>query len=112
MSLTANMKVRSLPVLMLSLGFLMGSCGENKRETENEDTQTTQEAAAAEASTEAGPNELSEKEKEEGWELLFDGETTEGWRGYLKDEFPSQGWTIEDGALKVIGSGAGEAGGG
>lgn len=112
MSLTANMKVRSLPVLMLSLGFLMGSCGENKREAGSEETQATQEAATAEASTEAGPNELSEKEKEEGWELLFDGETTEGWRGYLKDEFPTQGWTIEDGALKVIGSGAGEAGGG
>lgn len=112
MSLTANMKVRSLPVVMLSLGFLMGSCGENKTGAENEDTQTTQEAATAEVSTEAGPNELSEKEKEDGWELLFDGETTEGWRGYLKDEFPSQGWTIEDGALKVIGSGAGEAGGG
>ena len=112
MSLTANIKVRSLPVMILSLGFLMGSCGENKKEAENEETQATQEATTTQASTEAGPNELSEKEKEDGWELLFDGETTEGWRGYLKEDFPSQGWTIEDGALKVIGSGAGEAGGG
>ena len=56
-----------------------------------------------------GDNQLSKKEKKEGWVLLFDGKTTDEWRGYGKDAFP-KGWTIEDGAIKCNGSGRGEAG--
>lgn len=58
---------------------------------------------------EAKPNTLTKKEKEEGWMLLFDGETTEGWRGYGKDSIPSA-WEIVDGTLFLPGSGRGEAG--
>jgi hypothetical protein len=54
-------------------------------------------------------NTLSKKEKKEGWVLLFDGKSTDQWRGYGKQEFP-KGWTIEDGAIKCNGSGRGEAG--
>jgi hypothetical protein len=54
-------------------------------------------------------NTLTEKEKEDGWMLLFDGKTTDGWRGYKKQTFP-KGWVIEDGALKCNASGRGEAG--
>jgi hypothetical protein len=54
-------------------------------------------------------NTLSKKEKKEGWLLLFDGKSTDQWRGYGKQEFP-KGWTIEDGAIKCNGSGRGEAG--
>ncbi len=56
-----------------------------------------------------GDNTLSKKEKKEGWVLLFDGKSTEHWRGYGKQEFP-KGWIIEDGAVKCQGSGRGEAG--
>ena len=56
-----------------------------------------------------GDNTLSKKEKKEGWILLFDGESTEHWRGYGKEDFP-KGWIIEDGAIKCNGSGRGEAG--
>lgn len=56
-----------------------------------------------------GDNSLSKKEKSEGWELLFDGKSTDHWRGYGKETFP-KGWTIEDGAIKCNGSGRGEAG--
>jgi len=56
-----------------------------------------------------GDNTLTKEEKKEGWVLLFDGESTDQWRGYGKDEFP-KGWIIEDGALKCNGSGRGEAG--
>jgi hypothetical protein len=48
---------------------------------------------------------------EEAWVSLFDGSSTDGWIGYNKDAFPTQGWVIEDGALKCQGSGQGEAGG-
>ncbi|GAB4224981.1 MAG: DUF1080 domain-containing protein [Bacteroidales bacterium] len=58
------------------------------------------------------PNTLTEQEKAEGWQLLWDGKTTEGWRGYGKESFPEKGWEIVDGTLHVIGSGKGEAGGG
>ncbi len=57
------------------------------------------------------PNTLTDAEKAEGWELLFDGETSNGWHGYGKDGFPEAGWKVEDGMLTVIGSGKGEAGG-
>jgi hypothetical protein len=36
-------------------------------------------------------NTLSEKEKAEGWKLLFDGVSTKGWRGYQQKEVPA-GW--------------------
>jgi hypothetical protein len=56
-----------------------------------------------------GPNTLTSEEKEQGFVLLFDGESSEGWRGYAKETFPS-GWIIEEEALKCNGSGRGEAG--
>lgn len=39
--------------------------------------------------------------------VLFDGTSTEGWRGYNQTELPAR-WSIEDGALKISGSGTGE----
>lgn len=57
-------------------------------------------------------NELSTNELNEGWVLLFDGQTTDHFRGYNSDTFPEKGWVVEDGTLHVLGSGKGEAGGG
>ncbi len=65
----------------------------------------------AEAGAEAvADNTLSEKEKAEGWILLFDGKTTNGWREYDNQAFPDTGWHIEDGTLACENSGKGEAG--
>jgi len=50
---------------------------------------------------EAKPNTLTDAEKAEGWTLLFDGQTTSGWRGAHRDAFPDHGWTVADGALTV-----------
>ena len=61
--------------------------------------------AAEEDTTEAVSPEA------EGWIVMFDGTSTDGWRGYGKESFPEQGWVIEEGALKCLGSGHGEAGG-
>ena len=52
-------------------------------------------------------NLLSREEHEQGWRLLFDGFTPQGWVGYRKDAFPAQGWKIEDGALLTIAGGGG-----
>ena len=97
-----------LAALFISGTVLIG-CGESKKKSSDEETVDT--AANTEETVAAtSPNQLSEKEKEEGWRLLFDGKSTDGWRGYLKDSFPEKGWIIEDGALKV--QGTGEAGNG
>ena len=99
-----------LAALFISGTVLIG-CGESKKKSSDEETVDT--AANTEETVAAtSPNQLSEKEKEEGWRLLFDGKSTDGWRGYLKDSFPEKGWIIEDGALKVQGAGTGEAGNG
>ncbi|MHC5113968.1 MAG: family 16 glycoside hydrolase [Planctomycetota bacterium] len=49
------------------------------------------------------PNDLSAAERWQGWRLLFDGTSPDGWRGVGRDRFPSSGWRVEDGQL-VIGS--------
>lgn len=54
-------------------------------------------------------NTLTRKEKRDGWQLLWDGTSTEGWRGAKLDSFPASGWTIEDGVLKVNKADGGES---
>ena len=54
-------------------------------------------------------NTLSSKEKDEGWVLLWDGKTTEGWRGAKIPTFPEKGWAIENGILRVAPSGGAES---
>ena len=44
-------------------------------------------------------NTLTDNEKSNGWKLLWDGKTTNGWRGAGSATFPTKGWTIEDGML-------------
>jgi hypothetical protein len=55
------------------------------------------------------PNTLSREEKQEGWKLLFDGTTMNGWRGAYLDSLPAKGWEVKDGILIVQASGGGEA---
>ena len=54
-------------------------------------------------------NQLTQREKDAGWRLLWDGKTTRGWRGAKLKSFPKFGWSIEDGLLKVAKSGGGES---
>lgn len=44
----------------------------------------------------------------DGYIVIFDGKTLNGWRGYGMDN-PPKSWTVEDGAIKLKGSGTGEA---
>jgi len=48
------------------------------------------------------PNTLCQAEKDQGWKLLFDGKTTNGWKGVEMNQFPSGGWKLEDASLMVI----------
>lgn len=54
-------------------------------------------------------NTLTLDEQKNGWKLLWDGETTKGWRGAKLDKFPENGWKIADGNLIVESSGGAES---
>jgi len=69
--------------------LLCHPCGETAR------------AAAPEAATATSTNTLTDSEKSAGWKLLFDGKTTEGWRGYKKPGVPDD-WKVIDGTLDRV----------
>ena len=48
-------------------------------------------------------NTLTEKEKIEGWELLFDGiDPSVKWRSVNGEHFPTEGWIVEDEILVLL----------
>lgn len=85
---------------LITVAFLMilVSCGQEKKQ-KADDSKTTQEPAM---------NTLTAQEKSEGWKLLFDGNTTEGWRNFNGDSI--SGWEVLDGSLVGHGQG-GDIGG-
>jgi len=96
-------------ISLLSMGVLIltisctGGKKQNNGEAEEPENGKTDEPEMV------GPNALSNAEMEDGWVMLFDGTTSEGWRGVNKTEFPV-GWEVADGTLHCKGSGKGEAG--
>ncbi|MBQ8438188.1 MAG: DUF1080 domain-containing protein [Alistipes sp.] len=72
-------------LMMAAMVSMLASCGGNS-------------AKMAEAPAEDNANTV----------VVFDGSSTEGWRGYGMETLPAR-WTIEDGCLKINGSGGGEA---
>jgi len=47
------------------------------------------------------PNTLTDAEKKQGWSLLFDGKSFEGWRKCNGTEMPAN-WVVDDQAMKVF----------
>lgn len=54
-------------------------------------------------------NQLTQSEINEGWRLLFDGKTTDGWRNFGKTAL-NEGCEVQDGNMVILGEG-GEMGG-
>lgn len=54
-------------------------------------------------------NTISPREAKENWKLLWDGKTTNGWRGAKIAAFPASGWSMSNGILKVHKSDGGES---
>lgn len=55
------------------------------------------------------PNTLSDQEMRRGWRMLWDGKSSNGWKGAKIDGFPQQGWSMENGELTVHASGGAES---
>ena len=48
------------------------------------------------------PNTLTPAEQSAGWQLLFDGQSLDGWRAYRGDRLPESGWEITEGTVRTI----------
>ncbi|MBL9167402.1 MAG: DUF1080 domain-containing protein [Verrucomicrobiales bacterium] len=53
------------------------------------------------------PSVAADSSSKRGWQNLFDGKTTAGWRGFKKPGFPDKGWRVESGALVHASKGGG-----
>jgi Domain of Unknown Function (DUF1080) len=51
------------------------------------------------AAAQGASNQLTPQERKDGWQLLFDGSSTDGWRGYNKPDMTGLRWTVTDGCL-------------
>ena len=75
------------------LAMSMVACTlEDRAELQNE--QKSQEASLL--------NTLTEEERQEDWQLLFNGENFEGWTGVGRDRVPPGHWVIEGNAIKKV----------
>lgn len=55
------------------------------------------------------PNNITAEEKTNGWELLFDGQSSKGWKSAKRPGFPQNGWKIEQGVISVMEAGGSES---
>jgi len=93
--------MRIAALLPLSAGLVLAACGGASDESSAE--------MPAESKSPAH-NTLTAAEREEGWELLFDGETTDGWRRYGGEDMPET-WVVQDGVLALLTEGGNMDGG-
>jgi len=94
------MKKLTLGILYLMMIIIIISCGQSKPKDAL--------ALYAEISKNSAANTLSESEKTNGWQLLFDGKATDGWHGYNLTLFPDC-WAVEDGSLTMNTQGSAES---
>lgn len=96
----------------IALVMAVSSCGNQNSKKQEKET-----PAATETKAEAPKYKTLEKEQvkladfpkdKDGYYVIFDGKTFNGWRGYGKDHVPTR-WVIDNGAIKFSGSGGGEA---
>lgn len=102
------MRIRNTLLILMGLFFgllLLIDCSHGKKKAESVQDNIDQVMSNPSGTM----NTLSELEIQEGWELLFDGKTMNGWRNFQSEEIP-KGWKVENGNLVALGLG-GDIGG-
>ena len=59
-------------------------------------------AGSAWSQTPATANALSAAEKKDGWVLLFNGKTLDGWRAYKRPDTAGTRWVVKEGELTLV----------
>ncbi len=97
---------------LIAAGALLTACGGKKSTDDkktNSDSTKTENAVPEYKELDKAQVDISKYTADkDGYITLFDGKSTEGWRGYGKDNLPGK-WSIDNGALKISGAGKGEA---
>ena len=83
--------IKFIPVLLASVILVSCSSSKNSMSNNSENTLTT-------------------KEKNDGWQLLFDGKNLQGWHNYGKQNVGNE-WKVEDGAIHLDASEKNKEGG-
>lgn len=87
-----------IPVILGALIAGCGSSADNNANTPADSTASHDSAATTMETAPSGDNQLSADEKNNGWKLLFDGRTKDGWHSYL-NKGSLTGWKVADGTL-------------
>ena len=88
------MRIPRWPTALLLCAFAAACGGERTDDT----------AAADDMALAIAHNTLGADEEAAGWILLFDGHSSDGWRGYGRDDLPPGSWKAEDGELAGLSS--------
>ena len=91
------MKIINLKTLLFGFPVLLWAC--SPPNTSEDTTEAPSESAPVET---PAMNTLTQLEIDQGWGSLFDGQSTEQWRGYLDETFPNQGWVVRDGSMILL----------
>lgn len=84
--------------LLLAMVFGIMSCGITNKASQAQD-----------GTMDNAENMLTKAQEKDGWELLFDGTTTDGWHTFNEDEASSR-WSVSDGILAYNPEASGESG--
>ncbi len=85
-------------LIMLSLTFI--SCKEGVKESADQAKDPTSKSVS-DTLPQNGMNVLSEAEKAEGWQLLFDGTSKKGWHIY-QGKSEGSAWRVDSGTLVLV----------
>jgi hypothetical protein len=108
-NLYTHMKKISYLLSIMLIMSLFASCGGNKKQSEAVADTETAPAAPEYVVMDFPQADLSTYQADnDGYITIFNGKDFTGWRGYGREDIPSK-WIIEDDAIKINGSGDGEA---
>jgi hypothetical protein len=101
-TLGTTLEPRSGARALLALTVLAaGACASSPGATAGASAATVAAVATADTASSLDMNVLTPAEKAAGWKLLFDGVTTNGWRGFKRQDVPA-GWVAQGGELRRV----------